>query len=919
MAPARMDTYRDVVARFRTRLARAVPTRGTVAVVSRGDSDLLKVPERRAWHFPQRADGVYAGYYPADSGAAIQHLEAVRERGAEYLAFPADSLWWLEHYRDFAEHLDERYVLVSRDEEVGAIYGLSSDAAPAKADGKRNGRARAKATGKRNGATKRRKAASLELPSDLDATVLEDLRTIFDPAYYVEQAGERFASADDALAHYLARGHAAGLDPTPLFDGAWYRARYLAGSDEPGAPLLHFLRHAVDDRVSPNPFFDTDYYFAQRPALHERRGNPLVHYVLNARDETAAYPNPLFRDSYYLRTYNDVRGGGALPLAHFLRFGLAEGRYGSHIHNNMFSRLQQSSLKTLTRGNWRRGRVLVFVPSTDREATLDPGFLAERLGADHRLNAVVVALRRGEGDAASGTIVLEDFELASDVFRASALHLLAASLQRLRPLFAVSEVPEVLPALEAAGLPTYVVAPSGRRRKAAPDGAIALPSDRRRHARALVEHAAKDGAVDEPVAHGDGARAKTAVSKVVIPCSDWTVSGVNAALEACGRELMENGWDVEILFTRDRQTVLDSAQGEDHLPDLPYRFLERDRPGIDGMWEALISDVERTAPCILFLAYDFIGNCVVPALSDDVGVVLWVQADDGDYYEQAYRLGRYCNAVVCVSSHIQETIAGLNPAIGEHTRVIHNSSVLAKEIATRRPPRSETLRLVYTGRLVHYQKRILDFVDLARALDRTGVDYEITLIGSFVAHEGSQAPFEGGAREHLENGRIRLAGRLPRAKIFRELDRHAFFVLLSDFEGLPLALVEAMARGCVPVVADSPSGIPELITDGRDGLIVEGRDYDRWAETLVGLWEDEQRLSGMSRAARATVRDAFTVEQAGRQFDELFSGVAGDLRSGRYVRPPALHWGADRSQSGDVLVAPSLFRPTALQSYPGLK
>ena len=49
------------------------------------------------------------------------------------------------------------------------------------------------------------------------------------------------------------------------------------------------------------------------------------------------------------------------------------------------------------------------------------------------------------------------------------------------------------------------------------------------------------------------------------------------------------------------------------------------------------------------MAYDFVANSVVPALTDDVGAVIWAQADDGDYYEQAYRLGRYCNAVVCVS------------------------------------------------------------------------------------------------------------------------------------------------------------------------------------------------------------------------------------------------------------------------------
>ena len=126
-----------------------------------------------------------------------------------------------------------------------------------------------------------------------------------------------------------------------------------------------------------------------------------------------------------------------------------------------------------------------------------------------------------------------------------------------------------------------------------------------------------------------------------------------------------------------------------------------------------------------------------------------------------------------------------------------------------------------------------------------------------------------------------------------------------------------MARGCVPVVAQSESGIPELVSSGRDGIIVEGRDYDSWAALLVELWEDRAAVEEMSQQARETVLDRFTVEHIGEQFNGLFEQVAAEISAG-YRRPPALHWGVDRSPSGDVLAAPSLFRPGALQTYPGL-
>jgi glycosyltransferase involved in cell wall biosynthesis len=157
---------------------------------------------------------------------------------------------------------------------------------------------------------------------------------------------------------------------------------------------------------------------------------------------------------------------------------------------------------------------------------------------------------------------------------------------------------------------------------------------------------------------------------------------------------------------------------------------------------------------------------------------------------------------------------------------------------------------------------------------------------------------------------------MPRARILEQVAKHDFFVLLSDFEGLPLALVEAMARGCVPVVAATESGIPELVDAGANGLIVGGRDYDEWACQLVDLWRDRARFGRMSCSARATVRERFTVEQVAKEFDRLFQRVADEIDSGGYERPPSLHWGEQRAVAGDVLPPPFMYRPVNL---PGLR
>jgi GT2 family glycosyltransferase len=98
--------YCDLVERIRGLVDHELPPDATVLVVSNGDDELLELgANRRCWHFPQMEDGTYAGYHPADSADAIAHLEALREKGAEYIVFPQTASWWLSFYSEFRDHL----------------------------------------------------------------------------------------------------------------------------------------------------------------------------------------------------------------------------------------------------------------------------------------------------------------------------------------------------------------------------------------------------------------------------------------------------------------------------------------------------------------------------------------------------------------------------------------------------------------------------------------------------------------------------------------------------------------------------------------------------------------------------------------------------------------------------------------------
>jgi glycosyltransferase involved in cell wall biosynthesis len=124
-SPPREPAPYALAERLRAVVSTAVPPGSVVAVVSRGDDRLLRLDIGSGWHFPQTEHGVYAGHHPENSSEAIDHLEALRTRGATHLVIPCTSFWWLEHYADFTVHLTQRYHLIAFLDDTCVVFSLT--------------------------------------------------------------------------------------------------------------------------------------------------------------------------------------------------------------------------------------------------------------------------------------------------------------------------------------------------------------------------------------------------------------------------------------------------------------------------------------------------------------------------------------------------------------------------------------------------------------------------------------------------------------------------------------------------------------------------------------------------------------------------------------------------------------------------
>ena len=231
-----------------------------------------------------------------------------------------------------------------------------------------------------------------------------------------------------------------------------------------------------------------------------------------------------------------------------------------------------------------------------------------------------------------------------------------------------------------------------------------------------------------------------------------------------------------------------------------------------------------------------------------------IQSDDPGPYEMARQYAPWLDVMVGVSETICRHLRAESAYSSTRIECIPYGVHFETDCA--RAPRdfNQPLRIIYLGRLIETQKRVSRLVELIRLLTTRGRPFEFTFGGS-----GPELP---SVREALRGfSHIRFLGHVPNHQIGELLRSQDVFVLLSDYEGLPLSLLEAMGEGVVPVVSDLESGMREVVTVG------------------TGI-----RDAGWRRAGRGR----------GHPFPGVQPGKAGRLlRSGRPAGPQPIWRGAN--------------------------
>lgn len=186
------------------------------------------------------------------------------------------------------------------------------------------------------------------------------------------------------------------------------------------------------------------------------------------------------------------------------------------------------------------------------------------------------------------------------------------------------------------------------------------------------------------------------------------------------------------------------------------------------------------------------------------------------------------------------------------------------------PPADAPLRMVYCGRLVG-GKGLEELATGLSAARRQGVDATLTIVGSGT-DEGRLRALT--AQLRLDDV-VTFAGAAhgeEKADLLRQAD---VFLLPSYSEGLPFALLEAMAAGNA-VIATRVGAIPDVVVPGIHGMLVPPRDATALADAIVCMARDHAALARMQQACIRRITAGYSLEPLAARFADLYGQLLGD-------------------------------------------
>ena len=275
---------------------------------------------------------------------------------------------------------------------------------------------------------------------------------------------------------------------------------------------------------------------------------------------------------------------------------------------------------------------------------------------------------------------------------------------------------------------------------------------------------------------------------------------------------------------------------------------------------------------------NFVESAIYAVISRALGRRVFLQLHSGDFWRWYHqrsggeqRLLRWAlrapTEILVLSEYWRQLVARLVP--GRPVRVVPNGVHIPEEV-NHQHPGDEWLRVLTIGTLGSHKGH---FDILAAATRLKGKPIRFILAGpDETSGRGEGEEVRRRAADLQLDGAVEFVGPVGPLQKWELLAQADVFLLPSRAEGMPNAVLEAMAAG-LPLVVTPVGSLPEMTTEGLGARLIAVGDFEGLAEALLELHEDPARRRAMGEWNRARAEACFSFSLVERQLDALYRGV----------------------------------------------
>jgi len=226
--------------------------------------------------------------------------------------------------------------------------------------------------------------------------------------------------------------------------------------------------------------------------------------------------------------------------------------------------------------------------------------------------------------------------------------------------------------------------------------------------------------------------------------------------------------------------------------------------------------------------------------------------------------GKFCSKIICVSDFDRNLALKYKIISPSKIIVIHNG--IEYSIHTFQPP-MPNVQIVFVGRLAQPKDPLLLLKSFNSLSSELKDKAEISIIG------------EGPKRKELEKfikknkleEKIKLLGSISRERVFEVLRKSDIFVLISNWEGFPYTIIEAMSSG-LAIIASDVGGIKEALNDNC-GILVKRGDGEEIENALEKLIKNPSLIKEMGERAKEKVKREFSLDKMLEKTERVYKSI----------------------------------------------